>query len=115
MDISPTTHKPLTLPADSARGTVRAVSGRKSPPAGNSLPSTVELSSVEKAVQQIQAYLGASQRQLDFSFDKASGQTVIKVINPNSGEVVRQIPAEDVLKMAAALNRNGFHTLDETA
>jgi uncharacterized FlaG/YvyC family protein len=36
-------------------------------------------------------------------------------VNPNSGEVIRQIPSEEVLKMAAALARDRFHTFDALA
>ncbi|MEE3516474.1 flagellar protein FlaG, partial [Pseudomonas aeruginosa] len=38
------------------------------------------------------------------SIDDSSGQVVVKVIDGDSGEVVRQIPSEEVLKLAARLD-----------
>ena len=43
-------------------------------------------------------------RNLNFSIDDSSGQVVVKVIDGDSGEVVRQIPSEEVLKLAARLD-----------
>lgn len=38
--------------------------------------------------------------QLDFSYDKELNRMVVKVINKETGEVVRQIPPEEMLKIA---------------
>jgi flagellar protein FlaG len=112
MEISSTTRtRALTGHVPSAPAS--APLGSNLPAGGKGLPPASAPASVESAVAQIQAYLGASQRQLAFSIDKASGQTVVRVINPASGEVIRQIPSEEVLRMAAALTRDGFHTINE--
>ena len=39
------------------------------------------------------------QRQLQFSIDEDSGKTVIKVIDTETDELIRQIPPEDLLEM----------------
>jgi flagellar protein FlaG len=64
-------------------------------------PSRAEL---EVAAKQMQSY--ASQivsRDLNFTIDEASGETVIKVVDPATDEVVRQIPSEEVLRIARSL------------
>jgi flagellar protein FlaG len=43
-------------------------------------------------------------RSLDFSVDSNTGQSVLRVVNPDSGEVVRQLPAEETLRVAAAID-----------
>ncbi|MCP4077351.1 MAG: flagellar protein FlaG, partial [Gammaproteobacteria bacterium] len=49
------------------------------------------------------SFVQTVQRDLTFSFDEGSGQTVIKVIDSKSGGLVRQIPSEEVLSMATHL------------
>jgi len=40
---------------------------------------------------------------LSFSVDQPTGETVIKVINADTKEVIRQIPAEEMLRVAARI------------
>lgn len=117
MDITLTTQvlPSSTGQASSARTPAAARDGSRLPAGGKSSPPTATSVSLDSAVAQINTYLGNSQRELNFSIDRASGRTVIKVVNPNSGEVIRQIPSEEVLKMAAALARYSFHTFDALA
>ena len=115
MDILSTTQRLSALPPDNGGPATTARSGRNVPSGGNSSPPAVVHISVDSAVAQINQYLGSSQRELNFSVDRASGQTIIKVVNPNSGEVIRQIPAEEVVKMADALTRDAFHTFEALA
>jgi flagellar protein FlaG len=55
------------------------------------------------AVQQIEKFVQSVRRNLEFSIDETSGQVVVKVIASESGEVVRQIPSEEALKLASSL------------
>ncbi|MGH8385377.1 MAG: flagellar protein FlaG [Pseudomonas sp.] len=59
---------------------------------------------LKAAVQEIEKFVQSVKRNLEFSIDEASGQVVVKVIASESGEVVRQIPNEEVLKLANSLN-----------
>ncbi|MBV8048825.1 MAG: flagellar protein FlaG [Paludibacterium sp.] len=42
--------------------------------------------------------------QLQFSVDPATGRRVVKVTDSTTNEVIRQIPAEDVLRLSKALD-----------
>jgi flagellar protein FlaG len=55
---------------------------------------------VEAAVAQMNEYIQSTQRDLHFSYDKASGETVVKVLDRSTQEVIRQIPDEIFLKLA---------------
>lgn len=59
---------------------------------------------LKAAVQEIEKFVQSIKRNLEFSIDEASGKVVVKVIASDSGEVVRQIPNEEVLKLANSLN-----------
>lgn len=56
-----------------------------------------------RAVKDIQEFVQAAQRQLDFSIDDSTGKIVVKVIATDSGEVIRQLPSEAALKLAQSL------------
>lgn len=58
---------------------------------------------LKMAVQEIEKFVQSIKRNLEFSIDEASGKVVVKVIATASGEVVRQIPSEEVLKLAESL------------
>jgi uncharacterized FlaG/YvyC family protein len=45
-------------------------------------------------------------RELAFSFDRNSRRTVVRIVNSKTGEVLQQIPAEYVLRMAEELKRS---------
>ena len=62
---------------------------------------------LKQAVQDIQKFVQSIKRNLEFSIDKTSGRVVVKVIATDTGEVVRQIPTEEVLKLADSLSTAG--------
>lgn len=55
---------------------------------------------VESAVTEINQFVQVQNRELNFSFDDSSKRSVIKVTDSESGDVIRQIPSEDVLKLS---------------
>lgn len=63
-----------------------------------------EQDKLKMAVQEIEKFVQSVKRNLEFSIDEPSGKVVVKVIASDSGEVVRQIPNEEVLKLANSLN-----------
>lgn len=60
--------------------------------------------SVKSAVSQIEMFLNATRRNLEFSTDEESGKVVVKVIASDTGELIRQIPSEEALRIANSLN-----------
>jgi flagellar protein FlaG len=62
---------------------------------------------VEAAVAQMNEYIQSTQRDLHFSYDKASGETVVKVLDRSTQEVIRQIPDETFLKLAHSKDADG--------
>jgi len=55
------------------------------------------------ALQSVSEHVQNTQRTLQFSVDKASGSTVVKVIDSETKEVIRQIPSEEMLVIANRL------------
>ncbi|PWS55655.1 flagellar protein FlaG [Pseudoalteromonas sp. meg-B1] len=73
--------------------------------ANNNKVSETELSpeKLEKVVQQLQEFMGEMNRSLQFKVDEDSGRNVIKVIDKESGDLVKQYPSEEVLGIVAKL------------
>lgn len=59
---------------------------------------------VKAAAEDIQKFFHSVKRNLEFSIDEASGKVIVKVIASDSGEVVRQIPNAEILKLADSLS-----------
>lgn len=58
---------------------------------------------VAGAVSVIREFVQSVKRNLDFRLDDSSGRVVVSVTDSESGDVVRQIPSEDALKLAESL------------
>jgi flagellar protein FlaG len=74
-------------------------------------PSSVDVTSqptrevVAKAAADIQQFVQSMGRNLSFSVDEVSGYHVVRVVNPSTGELVRQLPSEELLKIARDFER----------
>lgn len=55
---------------------------------------------IETAVAEISDFVQTQNRALSFSIDEASQRSVVKVTDSESGDVIRQIPSDEVLKLA---------------
>ena len=89
------------LPPASSGSPAPAVTQSSSPAASGVASAPADLS---KAVEQIQGYLRDSGKNLSVTFDDAIDRYVTKVVNSDTGEVVRTIPSEEVLAVARAIN-----------
>jgi len=79
----------------SASDTIQAVT---SPAEAKDQENTADL--VEKFRSQMQHI----QRDLSFSVDDSTGDVVVRVIDGESGKVVRQIPSEEILRLTERLD-----------
>ena len=59
---------------------------------------------VEEAVSTLSEFAHSIQRDLDFSLDDGSGSLVVRVTDRASGDVIRQIPSEEALRLADSLD-----------
>ena len=64
--------------------------------------SEVERSGVqlEEAVAKVESFLKVQNRDLAFTIDEDTNRSVVTVKDSQSGDVIRQIPSEEVLKLA---------------
>ena len=60
---------------------------------------------VAKAAADIQQFVQSMGRTLSFSVDEVSGYHVVRVVNPSTGELNRQLPSDELLKIARDFER----------
>ena len=74
-------------------------------------PSNVDVNSqptrdvVAKAAAELQNFVQSMGRNLSFSVDETTGYHVVRVVNPSTGELVRQLPSEELLKISRDFQR----------
>jgi flagellar protein FlaG len=73
------------------------------PGSGQSVPPAKV--DVQQAVSQINDFIQAFNRDLKFRVDRDTNQVVVTVMDSQSGEVIRQIPSEEVLAVARSLDQ----------
>jgi len=61
--------------------------------------------SIQEATKRLQDFVSTVRSDIQFSMDQDSGKTVVKVMDSNTKEVIRQFPSEEALELAKALDR----------
>jgi flagellar protein FlaG len=100
------TGKPSSGP-NSAAGDARAATVATAEKAAPRPAATESPEAVVAAAKQIDSYLKKAGRTLEFRVDAETNRTIVTVRHADSGEVIRQIPGEEVLKLARHLQSLG--------
>lgn len=58
----------------------------------------------DRALKNVSGYVQNITRELDFSVDEALNQYIVTVFDQKTGEIIRQIPAEDLMELANKLD-----------
>lgn len=92
---------PVNTP--SALGVQKPAAATAEQPVSASPASEQDRKPLEEAISGIKQFAQSIQRNLDFALDDSSGRMVVKVTDSVSGDVIRQIPSEDALRLAESL------------
>lgn len=74
-----------------------------------------ELKEVRQAVSEINKAMQFMSRQLEFSVDTDSERTIVKVIDQQTREVIRQMPTKEALEIGKALEKAQGLLIKQTA
>tara|TARA_B100000965_G_scaffold260884_2_gene219991 strand:+ start:1485 stop:1805 length:321 start_codon:yes stop_codon:yes gene_type:complete len=66
-------------------------------------PAQVDREQLQAAVSDIQDFVQSVRRDINFALDEDSGRMIINVTEASSGDVIRQIPSEEALRLAENL------------
>ena len=105
------TVKPVATPASVqvAAPAAQASARPKQPPV------EVKPVDIEKIAQQLQSFLKRVSRELEFHVDDASGRMVCSVRDAETGDLIRQIPNEEVLRLAELAHDETIVLVNEKA
>lgn len=88
-----------------------AVPARPAAPPVETSPTAVqqagaipELGELAKAVKNINKHLQERSQDLEFLVDSDSNRTIVKIVDKNTKETLRQIPSEEALEIAKAID-----------
>jgi flagellar protein FlaG len=97
--------------AQAERATAPAVELERTPAPRPAHP--VEIPKMESVRQQIDTFLRSTNLALQFRVDDASGRMVVSITDAATGEVIRQVPGEEALRMAERIDATIGAMLDE--
>ena len=99
--------------------------GADLPRPGQQLPLAAQPKSTEQAkpteeelnkvVSNLNEFVQSVRRELQFSVDDDTGRYIVKVLNKETDEVVRQIPSEEVLAISSYLQTQAGLLIDTEA
>ena len=74
-------------------------------PTAKATGHSVSQKELDQSIEQIQVMMDLRNRSVEFTTDESSGARVVKVVDSNSGDVIRQMPAEELLSFMRNLTR----------
>ncbi len=81
--------------------------------ANTDVKSAAEAVDINDTVDKLREHVKSLDRELEFSIDEDSGRTVITVRDPETDEVLRQIPPDELLYVVKALQENSANLFVE--
>lgn len=93
-------HAPLTTQSSGPQVRTQAAENQPTDSRPAKLSSAQSRANIHEAVDKLNRQMQQTNQKLSFSVDDASDRVVIKVQNTITGEVVRQIPDESLLRVA---------------
>jgi flagellar protein FlaG len=114
------THRPSAGASTPAAGPERA---RQEPsPPGKAVPalpeqtaSSVRPDDLSRAVVDLNDHAAGIHRNLEFTLDEELNRVIVRVYDAETEEIIRQIPAEEVLRLARHIARREGIVLDAEA
>lgn len=71
----------------------------------NAVTQPAKPEQVQEAIDQIQKFTQTLAQNLNFSIDEETGKTVVKVMDTQTNEVIRQIPSAEAIDIARTIGK----------
>jgi len=75
----------------------------------------VTIPKIESVTRQIDSFLRSINKSVQFRVDQATGEMVVTIRDDETGEVIRQVPGEEALRVAQRIEDQLSAMLDEKA
>lgn len=110
-----------TVPVREIAQTEVTLSQRGTEVSPSTEPSTVEVEQaanrpeIERALEQVQVMMDLRDRSISFQRDNEAGAEVIRITDDSTGEVIRQMPSEELLGFMKNLTKMLGAFFDQTS
>ena len=85
-------------------------------PKSNVKESSQELrDAAETAMKDIQHFISSQARSVRISKDETSGHMIVQLVDPDTGEVIRTLPSEELLRLARSFEMLGNKMVHQVA
>lgn len=68
-------------------------------------PQPASPTDLQQALKEVQTAINSVANDLRFSIDEDTGRTLVKIVDRETDEVIKQIPSEELLRIAKALDK----------
>ena len=96
-------------------GSPPAVQANPPQPQGVKPQGQAPAQDLQRTVSDAQDVAEAAGASLEFTIDKDSGKTIVKVVDASTSEIIRQIPSEELLTLARNMTKLEGLLLDQKA
>ena len=108
--LSDTTQRQPAAPVAGSAATGQTQGTRARPPVGaaqNATPVGQQppLAQIQQALDEVREVIAPVAQNLLFSIDEDTGRTVVRVVDAETDEVIRQMPSEEILTISKALDK----------
>lgn len=103
--------RPPVVPEASSIQPVPSVIATNANPVGKAPANSDK--ELAKAMEAVEIMMDVRNRSVQFVKDESSGANIIKVVDDNTGEVIRQLPSEELLRFMRNLTKMLGNFLDE--
>ena len=69
----------------------------------------------ETAMKDIQHFISSQARSVRISKDESSGHMIVQLVDPDTGEVIRTLPSEELLRLARSFEMLGNKMVHQVA
>ncbi|MEM7082001.1 MAG: flagellar protein FlaG [Pseudomonadota bacterium] len=118
-NVTSVTYTPRPYSVGESKSAAHSESGKQVPPPGETQPETAPTDTAQQeadlrlAVEKLAEHSRNLGRELQFEIDSDSGTTVVKVVDPETEEVVRQIPSEEAMERARSRDTSAMNLIDD--
>ena len=97
------------------RGSVTAAAPAADAPRQAPAAPVVTIPKIESVTRQIDSFLRSINKSVQFRVDEATGEMVVTIRDDETGEVIRQVPGEEALRIAQRIEDQLSALLDARA
>ena len=74
----------------------------------------IDKEELQKALKELNDHMGSMDRSIQFSIDDSSRDVIVKIVDKNSGEVISQIPPQEVLELRERMREMAGLIIEKT-